>query len=67
VPATHVINYQKTQTDIDRNIYFVKMTCSSIEEARKRAIVLAYLTYDMARHLFVKFTSAGMLEDPFIH
>jgi len=66
VPSTNVINYKKCQMDIDRNIYFVKISCASVEEARKRAIVLAYLTYDMARHLFVKFSSANMLEDPYI-
>ena len=37
----------------------------SVEEARKRAIVLAYLTYDMTRHIFVKFSTSKMLEDPF--
>lgn len=52
--------------DIDRNLYFVKVSCSSVEEARKRAIVMAYLTYDMTRHLFVKFSTAKMLEDPYI-
>jgi hypothetical protein len=58
VPSTNVINYKKCQMEIDRNIYFVKITCTTVEEARKRAIVLAYLSYDMTRHLFVKFSSA---------
>lgn len=51
--------------DIDRNLYFVKISCSTVEEARKRAIVMAYLTYDMTRHLFVKLHSGEMLENPF--
>jgi hypothetical protein len=53
--------------DIDRNIYFLQINCGSIEEARRRAIVMAYLTYDMTRHLFVKLSTSKMLEDPFIH
>lgn len=65
LPATHVLAYKRCAMDIDRNLYFVKVSCSSVEEARKRAIVLAYLTYDMTRHLFVKFSTGRMLEDPF--
>jgi len=53
--------------DIDRNLYFIKMTCASVEEARKRALVMAYLTYDMTRHLFVQLSTGEMLEDPYIH
>ena len=28
---------------------------------------MAFLTYDMTRHLFVKMATGTMLEDPFIH
>ena len=51
--------------DIDRNIYFLKISCGSVEEAKRRAIVMAYLTYDMTRHLFVKLLTGSMLENPF--
>ena len=53
--------------DIDRNLYFLQINCGSVDEARRRAIVMAYLTYDMTRHLFVKLSTGKMLEDPFIH
>lgn len=53
--------------DIDRDLYFLKIQCATVEEARKRALVMAYLTYDMTRHLFVKLATGTMLEDPFIH
>ena len=53
--------------DIDRNLYFLEINCGSVEEARRRAMVMAYLTYDMTRHLFVKLSTSKMLEDPFIH
>jgi hypothetical protein len=36
-------------------------------EARKRALVRAYLTYDMTRHIFVKLNTGEMLENPFDH
>jgi hypothetical protein len=52
--------------DIDRNLFFVRIQCNSVEEARKRAIVLAYLTYDMTRHIFLKFCTGSMLENPFV-
>lgn len=51
--------------DIDRSLVFMKITCSSVEEARKRALVLAYLTYDMTRHIFVKLSTADMLQNPY--
>jgi len=53
-PATYIVDYKKCKIDIDRNVYFVKLSCASVEEARKRAVVMAYLTYDMTRHQFVK-------------
>jgi hypothetical protein len=65
LPATNCVDYQNCSIDIDRNLYFVRIICNSVEEARKRAIVLAYLTYDMTRHIFVKFSTSKMLEDPF--
>jgi hypothetical protein len=53
--------------DIDRSLYFLKISCASVLEARKRALVLAYLTYDMTRHVFVKLNTSEMLENPFDH
>ena len=67
VPATHVLNYERCKMDIDRDLYFLKIQCATVEEARKRAAVMAYLTYDMTRHLFVRLATGHMLEDPFIH
>ena len=65
VPANHVMVYRNCKMDIDRNIYFLKISCGSVEEAKRRAIVMAYLTYDMTRHLFVKLLTGSMLENPF--
>ena len=53
--------------DIDRNLYFLRIACKSVLEAKKRALVLAYLTYDMTRHIFVKMNDAKMLENPYDH
>lgn len=51
--------------DVDRNLSFLKMATSSVAEAKRRALVMAYLTYDMTRHSFVKLNTASMLENPF--
>lgn len=67
LPSTKVLNYKRCKMDIDRNLCFLKMSCSSVLEARKRALVLAYLTYDMTRHIFVKLNTGEMLENPFDH
>ena len=53
--------------DIDRSLYFLQINCGSVDEARRRATVMAYLTYDMTRHLFVMLSTSKMLVDPFIH
>lgn len=45
----------------------MRLSCGSVAEARRRALVLAYLTYDMTRHIFVKLNSASMLENPYDH
>ena len=42
------------------------MNCSSIEEAKKRALVLAYLTYDVREHNFVRMNTAYMMTNPHI-
>ena len=54
LPATSVLDYQRCKMDIDRSLLYLKIPCASVVEARKRALVLAYLTYDMTRHIFVK-------------
>jgi hypothetical protein len=67
VPATYIMDYNRCKMDIDRNLYYLKITCSSVLEARRRALVLAYLTYDMTRHIFIKLNTGEMLENPFDH
>ena len=42
------------------------MNTSSVEEAKKRALVLAYLTYDLREHNFVRLNSSKMMENPHI-
>lgn len=59
------MDYKQCKIDIDRNLYYLKISCDSVLEARKRALILAYLTYDMTRHVFVKLNTAKMLENPF--
>lgn len=36
-----------------------------MEEAKKRALVLAYLTYDLREHNFVRLSSAQMMVNPY--
>ena len=59
------MDYKQCKIDIDRNLYYLKISCDSVLEARKRALILDYLTYDMTRHVFVKLNTAKMLENPF--
>lgn len=67
LPATSILDYKECKMDIDRNLYYLKIPCTSVLEARKRALVLAYLTYDMTRHIFVKLNTGKMLESPYDH
>lgn len=34
-------------------------------EARKRALVLAFMTYEITNHIFVKLNTGEMLENPY--
>jgi len=65
VALTNIVDYKRCKMDIDRSLYFLKITCSSVLEARRRALVLAYLTYDMTRHIFIKVNTGEMLENPY--
>lgn len=66
VPATHIIDYQKQQIDVDKSCYYIEISTSSVEEAKKRALVLAYLTYDVRTHNFVRLNTRSMMENPHI-
>ena len=52
VPSNSIMVTEKNQLDVDRDMYFLKMTCYSVEEAKRRAAALALLTYDVHKHLF---------------
>ena len=64
LPATHVIDYHEQQIDVDRQCYYIEVNCASVEEAKKRAIVLAYLTYDLRTHNFVRLSTSKMMANP---
>lgn len=64
VPATHIIDYQNQAIDVDRDTYYIEINCSSTDEAKKRALVLAYLTYDVRELNFVRLNTGRMMENP---
>jgi hypothetical protein len=66
VPSTHIIDYKRQLIDVDRQTYFIEINCSSVDEAKKRALVLAYLTYDVREHNFVRLNTAQMMVNPHI-
>mmetsp|Transcript_17748 Transcript_17748/g.27435 ORF Transcript_17748/g.27435 Transcript_17748/m.27435 type:complete len:119 (+) Transcript_17748:418-774(+) len=66
IPSTQIINYQEQRIDVDRQCYYVEVNCNSVDEAKKRALVLSYLTYDVREHNFVQFNTAKMMENPHI-
>eukprot|EP00347_Sterkiella_histriomuscorum_P006457 403352701 len=66
LPINYVVNYEKSQVDLDRNLYFLQMKCHSIDEAKRRALTLALLTYDIHRHVFLQIHTSDMLQDPFM-
>lgn len=51
---------------MDRQCYYIEINTSSIDEAKKRALVLAYLTYDVREHNFVGLNSGQMMTNPHI-
>lgn len=63
VPSTHIIDYKRQKIDVDRQCYYIETSCSSVDEARKRALVLAYLTYDVREHNFVRLNTSHMMSN----
>lgn len=57
----------KKVADVPVNLNFVQINCVNIEEARKRAAIIAFLTYDLKNRSFVKMFTQSMLEDPFFY
>jgi hypothetical protein len=53
------------EVDVDHGLCFLQVTCNNIDEAKRRAYILAALTYDIRSRIFVNFATAEMLQDPF--
>jgi hypothetical protein len=47
VPANYAINHENKAIDIDRSLVFVKIKFQSVDEAKRRAYVVASLSYDI--------------------
>jgi hypothetical protein len=43
----------------------VQITCNTVDEAKRRAYILAALTYDIRQRIFVNLATDDMLIDPF--
>ena len=66
LPVNYVIDPSEKYIDIDRDLSFIKITCNTVDEARRRAYVIANLTYDVHSGIFVKLSTQSMLQDPYI-
>jgi hypothetical protein len=62
-----IVDMNKKNIDLDVPLYFLEVHCRTVEEARKRACILAYLTYDIRKSVYVKLFTKTMLEDPFFY
>jgi len=47
MPVNYVLNHHMKELDVDRELSFVQFTCNSIDEAKRRAYIIANLTYDV--------------------
>ena len=66
LPVNYVINHYAKELDIDQDLCFVKVTCNSVDEAKRRAYIVASLTYDIHQGIFVRMATSEMLEDAFV-
>lgn len=66
LPANYVLDPYEKALDIDRSLSFIRIVFSSIEEARRRAYLIAALTFDLHSGLFVRMATKEMLQDPFV-
>ena len=66
VDYNEVVDHLQKQMDVRTDaLRFIRVVCASVEEARKRAAVLAVLTYNIKDDQFVRLFTRKALEAGF--
>jgi hypothetical protein len=60
-----IVNYRHKTIDLQKGLKFIEMRCGSVEEARKRALLVALLTFFFRQQLFVRVFTQRQLEEGF--
>ena len=60
-----IVNYRHKTIDLQKGLKFIEMRCGSVEEARKRALLVALLTFFFRQQLFVRVFTQKQLEEGF--
>jgi hypothetical protein len=60
-----IIDCSKKEVDVLEDLKFVKIPCGSIEEAKRRATIMALHTFDFRRKIFLMLATPSMMEKAF--
>lgn len=60
-----IVNYRFKNIELQKGLKFVEVRCGSVQEAKKRALIVALLTYYFKQQYFMKFFTQRQLEEGF--
>lgn len=60
-----IANYHNKAIDLKKGLKFIEITCSSVLEAKKRALTIALLTFLLKNQVFIKVFTQKQIEEGF--
>lgn len=49
-----IVNYRHKSIDLQKGLKFIEIRCGSVQEARRRALLVALLTYYFKQQFFIR-------------
>lgn len=60
-----IVNYRHKSIDLQKGLKFIEIKCGSVQEARRRALLIALLTYYFKQQFFIRVFTQRQLEEGF--
>jgi hypothetical protein len=60
-----IVNYRYKNIELQKGLKFVEVRCGSVQEAKKRALIVSLLTFYFKQQYFMRFFTQRQLEEGF--
>ena len=60
-----IVNYRYKNIELQKGLKFVEVRCGSVQEAKKRALIVCLLTFYFKQQYFMRFFTQRQLEEGF--